>query len=86
MHIITENNTIKKPMKAILEFNLPEDEVEYYCANKGTAMLNVLWELQQELRKMYKYEELNKDETLIVERLRNFLNHSLNEHEINLDK
>lgn len=73
-------------MKAILEFNLPEDEVEYYCANKGTAMLNVLWELEQELRKMYKYEELNKDETLIVERMRDFLNDSLNDHEINLNK
>ena len=73
-------------MKATLEFNLPEDEAEFYCAIKGTAMLNVLWELQQELRKMYKYEELNKDETLIVERMRNFLNDSLNDHEINLDK
>ena len=73
-------------MKAILEFNLPEDEAEFYCAIKGTAMLNVLWELQQELRKMYKYEELNKDEMLIVERMRNFLNDSLNDHEINLDK
>ena len=73
-------------MKALLEFNLPEDEAEFYCAIKGTAMLNVLWELQQELRKLYKYEELNKDEMLIVERMRNFLNDSLNDHEINLDK
>ena len=73
-------------MKAILEFNLPEDEVEYYCANKGTAMLNVLWELRDELRKMYKYEELNEDEWKIVERMRDFLNDSLNEHEINLNK
>ena len=81
-----QNNTTTKPMKATLEFNLPEDEAEYYCANKGTAMLNVLWELQQELRKMYKYEELNEDEFKIVERLRDFLNDSLNEHEINLNK
>jgi len=73
-------------MKAILEFNLPEDEAEHYCAIKGTAMLNVLWELQQELRKLYKYEELNEDEYKIVERMRNFLNDSLNDHEINLDK
>ena len=73
-------------MKATLEFNLPEDEAEFYCANKGTAMLNVLWELQQELRKLYKYEELNEDEWKIVERLRNFLNDSLNDHEINLNK
>lgn len=73
-------------MKAILEFNLPEDEAEFYCATKGTAMLNVLWELQQELRKLYKYEELNEDEYKIVERLRDFLNDSLNDHEINLNK
>ena len=73
-------------MKALLEFNLPEDEAEFYCAIKGTAMLNVLWELQQELRKLYKYEELNQDEYKIVERLRNFLNDSLNDNEINLDK
>jgi len=73
-------------MKAKLTFNLPEDEVEYYCANKGTAMLNVLWELRDELRKMYKYEELNEDEWKIVERMRDFLNDSLNNHEINLNK
>ena len=73
-------------MKAILEFNLPEDEAEFYCATKGTAMLNVLWELQQELRKLYKYEELNEDEWKIVERMRDFLNDSLNDHEINLNK
>jgi hypothetical protein len=73
-------------MKATIEFNLPEDEAEFYCANKGTAMLNVLWELQQELRKLYKYEELNEDEYKIVERMRDFLNNSLNDHEINLNK
>ena len=73
-------------MKALLEFNLPEDEAEFYCAIKGTAMLNVLWELQQELRKLYKYEELNKDEMLIVERMRNFLNDSLNDNDVNLNK
>lgn len=73
-------------MKATLEFNLPEDDAEFYCATKGTAMLNVLWELQQELRKLYKYEELNEDEYKIVERMRDFLNDSLNDHEINLNK
>lgn len=73
-------------MKAILEFNLPEDEAEFYCANKGTAMLNVLWEIQQELRKLYKYEELNEDEYKIVERLRDFLNDSLNDNDVNLNK
>lgn len=73
-------------MKATLEFNLPEDEHEYYCAIKGKDMFVVIWNLQQELRKLYKYEELNEDEWQIVERLRDFLNDSLNENEINLNK
>ena len=73
-------------MKATLEFNLPDEEAEYYCATKGTAMLNVLWEMQTELRKLWKYEELNADEQLIVERIRETFFNSLQEHEINLDK
>jgi len=78
---INENN-----MKATLEFNLPDEEAEFYCATKGTAMLNVLWEMQQELRKLWKYEELSDEEQLIVERIREFFFSSLEEHEINLDK
>ena len=73
-------------MKAIIEFNLPDEEAEYYCATKGSAMLNVLWEMQAELRKLWKYEELNADEYQIVERIRETFFNSLNEHEINLNK
>lgn len=73
-------------MKAILEFNLPDEQHEFYCATKGQDMISVLWELQQELRKLYKYEELNEDEYKIVERLQSFLNNNLNENEINLNK
>jgi hypothetical protein len=73
-------------MKATLEFNLPDEEAEYYCATKGQAMLNVLWEMQTELRKLWKYEELNADEHQIVERIRETFFNSLHEHEINLNK
>ncbi len=73
-------------MKAKLEFNLPEEEAEYYCATKGQAMLNVLWEMQTELRKLWKYEELNADEFEIVERIREKFYSILEEHEINLNK
>jgi hypothetical protein len=73
-------------MKAKLTFNLPEDEHEYYCATKGMDMFSVLWQINQELRKLYKYEELNEDECKIVERLQDYLNDSLNENEINLNK
>ena len=73
-------------MKAKLTFNLPEEEAEYYCAIKGQAMLNVLWEMQAELRKLWKYEELNEDQFNMVERIREKFFNSLQEHEINLDK
>jgi hypothetical protein len=73
-------------MKATLEFNLPEDEVEYYCATKGTAMLNVIWEIKEELRGLRKYSELEDNQYEIVEKIENFLFSSLEEHDINIDK
>ena len=73
-------------MKVKITFDLPEDEHEFYCATKGKDMFVVLWRIEQELRKLYKYEELNEDEWNMVERLRDFLNDSLSENEINLNK
>lgn len=76
----------KKPMKAILEFNLPEEQAEHYCAIKGADMLNVLWELKAELRSMLKYGELPGDQYEIVEKIQDFLLSSLNDNDVNLDK
>ena len=73
-------------MKAILEFNLPEDQAEHYCAIKGADMLNVLWELKTELRSMLKYGELPEQQYEIVEKIQDFLFSSLNDNEVNLDK
>ena len=42
-------------MKAILEFNLPDDQQEYDLANNGLGFWNVLWELDQNLRAKTKY-------------------------------
>ena len=73
-------------MKATLEFNLPDEQHEFYCATKGQDMISVLWEMQKELRTLWKYEELSDEEQLIVERIRETFFNSLQEHEINLDK
>ena len=73
-------------MKATLEFNLPDEEAEYYCAMKGQAMLNALFEINSELRKLWKYEELNEDESNMVERIREQFFDILRDNEINLDK
>ena len=81
-----QNNITQKPMKATLEFNLPEDQAEHYCAIKGADMLNVLWELKAELRSMLKYGELPDKQYEIVEKIQTFLLSSLDDHEINLNK
>lgn len=81
-----QNNITKKPMKAILEFNLPDEQAEHYCAIKGADMLNVLWELKSELRSMLKYGDLPDQQYEIVEKIQEFLIDSLNNNEINLDK
>ena len=73
-------------MKATLEFNLPEEQAEHYCAIKGSDMLNVLWELKAELRSMLKYGELPEQQYEIVEKIQDFLLSSLNDNEVNLDK
>ncbi len=73
-------------MKAILEFNLPEEQAEHYCAIKGADMLNVLWELKAELRGMLKYGELTDQQYEIVDKIQDFLFSSLNDNDVNLDK
>jgi hypothetical protein len=42
-------------MKAILEFNLPEDNIEYVLVNNAGKMHSVLWEIDQWLRSNTKY-------------------------------
>jgi len=42
-------------MKAILEFNLPEDEREFELASKGTSIALALWKYDQYLRNEVKY-------------------------------
>jgi hypothetical protein len=73
-------------MKAILEFNLPEEQAEHYCAIKGADMLNVLWELRTKLRAMMKYEELTSEQYEIVEQIQQSLFDMLNDYDINLNK
>jgi hypothetical protein len=51
-------------MKAILEFNLPEDNDDFKLATKGKDWWNVCWEMDQWLRQQYKYmpdEEYSKE-------------------------
>jgi len=49
-------------MKAILEFNLPEDAHEYNLVNKAVDMSVVLHEFDQYLRGRIKYEDSITDD------------------------
>ena len=52
-------------MKAILEFNLPEDDHEFQMATNGSKFHSVLWEMDQYLRGKIKYAPDDmSDETL----------------------
>lgn len=48
-------------MKAILEFNLPDDQEDYELCNKAQDMSYALHELQQHLRNKVKYETDDPD-------------------------
>ena len=67
-------------MKAILEFNLPEDEREFQLASKGTSIASALWKYDQYLRNEVKYNyekyseaELNTFITVREELRRNLI-------------
>ena len=73
-------------MKATLEFNMPEDQAEFDFAVQGGKMYSALWDISQELRKLWKYEELSEEEFKIVERIRDKFYEILDENQIKLDK
>jgi len=52
-------------MKAIIKFNLPEDQEEFDMFNQASAMHNVLWDLAQWLRSQTKYAPESTEEDTI---------------------
>jgi hypothetical protein len=63
-------------MKATLEFNLPEDHIEFEMAVNGSKMHSVLWEMDQWLRAQYKYmpdTEYSQDKYDTFEKCRDHL-------------
>jgi len=81
-----QNNTTTKPMKATLEFNLPEDQNEFEYATKGSEMFVILWELKEEYRKLMKYHNLTETEYKLINDLNDKLCEDLQHYGINLDK
>ena len=80
----TLNNFSK--MKAILEFNLPEDNDDFTMATKATSYSLALWEISQFLRSEIKYnEQLSEDAYDQVVKIREKFHDILNDNNISLD-
>lgn len=73
-------------MKAKLTFQLPEDQAEFDLAIQGSKMYSALWDISQELRQIWKYEELKDEEFKMVERIRDKFHEILDDNQIRLDK
>ena len=57
-------------MKAILEFELPEDKEHFDVASRGMDWSLVVWDMDQIMHKKIKYAELTDDSRLAIEELR----------------
>jgi hypothetical protein len=75
-------------MKATLEFNLPEDQIEFDFATTGSKWWKVCWDMEQWLRKQNKYMPdhlFNKDKDDAYFEVRQKLSEIMNENGVNLD-
>jgi|LakMenEpi08Jun12_1017391.scaffolds.fasta_scaffold00035_32 hypothetical protein len=73
-------------MKAKLTFNLPEDQHEWENAVNANNMYLALWEIQQEIRRVWKYGELTEGQFEIVQQIYDKVNEIINENNINLNR
>jgi hypothetical protein len=74
-------------MKAILEFNLPEDDHEFRMATTGANMHSVLWEYDQWLRSNIKYapDTMSDEEHNTYEKCRQQLHEFMSDSNVSFD-
>jgi len=74
-------------MKAILEFNIPEDKQYFTVATNGLNFWHVLWDLDQSLRAKTKYaaDDLPEDKYNAYQEIRDELHELMSNHDVNLD-
>ena len=73
-------------MKAIIEFNLPEDEIAHYQSINGKNAFYSLWDLDQHLGYEIKYNDaLTEEQINIYSSIREKLYYIISKHNISLD-
>jgi hypothetical protein len=73
-------------MKAILEFNLPEDQAEYDLCNKASDMYSVIWEMKLWLRSETKYapDNISDDTINALYKCRDKFNELINDNNLEI--
>lgn len=73
-------------MKAILEFNLPEDKVDFDLALQGSDWKHVCWKMEQYLRAQIKYapDEMSQEKYDALEEVREEFNRIMIENNVDL--
>jgi molecular chaperone GrpE (heat shock protein) len=69
-------------MKAILKFDLPEEQEEFNDAVNGNAFKAVIWELDQWMRSQLKHEDLPDDVHDKVQEIRDQLHSILDDNNV----
>jgi hypothetical protein len=74
-------------MKAVLEFNLPEDQQDFELATKGMKFWSILWDLDQSLRAKTKYapDNLPQDKYDAYQEIRDELRELMSDNNVNFD-
>ena len=74
-------------MKATLEFNLPEDQIEFEFATNGSKWWKVCWDMEQWLRGNIKHapDSMSDDEYKTYELCREKLRQLIEDKGLNLD-
>jgi hypothetical protein len=72
-------------MKAILEFNLPEDECNYRIASRATDWALTVLEMETHLRTLIKHSDRSENELKDVLAIRDNLHDILDRRGISLD-
>lgn len=73
-------------MKAKLEFKLPEERFEFEAAMNGSKWLGAMYDLDQELRSIIKYnEDYTSEQKEIFQEARDMIYRKLDHHNINFE-
>jgi hypothetical protein len=68
-------------MKAVLEFNLPEDGDDFRYAINGEAYREALYNIREDVRQIWKYRKLPEEQFNLVDEIYQMICQRINEGE-----